>query len=382
MNTNYKSRRLSLMFGIAAMLAASMASAQNTDDYSPRDVSTDRDVYMAQETVDIDSAINGDLVAAGQRITLGATVSGDVIAAGQSIEINSRVNDDVRAAAQHVRVLAPVEGHLVAAGQTVTVSNDVNGWAWLAGYAVDVDGDIAGDLSVRASRVSLNSRVDGNVELSGDELQIGPQADVRGDLIWRSNEAPDISPEARIAGEIIEEPLQGLGEEVRSGRALAFTLSVIVAVATLFLLFTRPMRASADRIAARPGMSLSLGFAVMVALPVLALVLLFSPLSAWVGLGLVCIYIVILLVGMLTGLFAVGDLLLRRIHPEPRAWQALTTIVVTVVAIGLLSFVPYLGALTIFVIWLLGVGGLCARGWSALRHRRLTQESTTPVVAN
>ena len=358
---------LLVLVGMLATVAV-IAWAQSSEEVFLIDQPVDRDVYAAAREVNVQSSIDGDFVAAAQRITVDGAVTGDIIVAAQEIDVRSQVNDDLRAAGQTVQVTSPVAGHLVAAGYSVVVSEDVGDWAWLAGNTVEVLGDVGGDLSIRANNILINAEIDGNVELIGDELSLGPEASVRGDLTWRSDNEADISPEANIGGEFIEEPLQGLAEGVTSGRALWFTISVIFAVMVLFLLFSRPMHASADRIAAHPAASLSLGFAVLVGAPVLALILMFSPLNAWIGLGVLGIYLVVLLLGVLTGLFAISDLALRRFRPKPAIWQALAAIVVTVIAVRLLSYIPYLGVITILIIWLLGMGALCWGGWLALRN--------------
>lgn len=361
---------LSLAVGGFVAAVAVLAWAQGSDDTLLIDQPVDRDTYVARRDVNVQATVSGDFVAAGQRITVDAPVSGDIIAAGQEIEIWSEVSDDLRVAGQHVRVMAPVSGHVVAAGQSVTVNEDIGNWAWLAGDTVEVLGNVGGDLRIRARKITINAEVDGDTEIIGDDLRLGPEAIVRGDLTWRSNNEADISPEATIGGELIEEPAPELADEI--GGALSFTLTVFVGVMLLFLLSPGPLRATADRVAARPVASLVIGFAVMTGMPVLALILVFSPLKAWFGLAVLGAYIIVLFVSVLTGLFALSDLALRRIRPEPAVWQALAAIFSAVLLVGLLSYVPYMGVLSVLAIWLLGVGALSWNSWAAMRAPRST----------
>ena len=353
--------------GVVAAIAA-IAWAQDPDDALVIEQPSDRDVYAAHREVNVRSTIDGDLVAAGRRVTVDSNVTGDILLVAQEIEIRSEVTDDLRAAGQFVRVMSPISGHMVAAGQTVSVSESVGDWAWLAGDTVEVLGDIGGDLRIRARKITIDAEVDGNVQVIGDELRIGPDANVRGDLTWQGENEADISPEAIIGGEFIEKPVPGFEEDIGTGRALSFTLTVIVAVAVLFSLFPRPLRASADRIATRPFASLVLGFAVLAAMPVLAILLVISPLNAWFGLAVLGIYVVTLFLSVMTGLFTVSDLTLRRLRPKPAIWQSLAAIIVTVVAVGLLTYVPYLGVIVVLGIWLLGIGALSWGAWMALRN--------------
>ena len=80
------------------------------------------------------------------------------------------------------------------------------------------------------------------------------------------------------------------------------------------------------------------------------------------------IYVVTLFLSVMTGLFTVSDLTLRRLRPKPAIWQSLAAIIVTVVAVGLLTYVPYLGVIVVLGIWLLGIGALSWGAWMALRN--------------
>ena len=367
MDARRVSFKLSLLVGGVVAVVAAIAWAQDPDETLVIEQPSDRDVYAANREVNVRSTIDGDLVAAGRRVTVDGNVTGDVIAAAQEIEIRSEVTDDLRAAGQSVRVMSPISGHIVAVGQTVTVSERVGDFAWLAGNTVEVLGDVGGDLTIRARKITIDAEVDGDVLVIGDKLHLGPGANVRGDLRWRSKNEADLSPEAVIGGEFIEEPAPGFAEDIGSGGALIFTLTVIVAVTVLFSLFPRPLRASAARIATHPFVALALGFAISVAMPVLAIILVFSPLKAWFGLAVLGIYVVTLFISVMTGLFAVSNLALRRLRPSPVLWQSLAAIIVTVVAVGLLTYVPYLGVIVVVGIWLLGIGAVSWGAWIALR---------------
>ena len=357
---------LSLALGSFAAITV-VAQTQQSDDTQIIEQPVDRDLYVAHREVDVRSTVNGDLVTAGRRVTVGGDVVGDIIAAAQSIEIRSEVGDDIRAAGQHVRVTSPVAGHIVAAGQTVTIEQSVGDWAWLAGSTVEVLGNVGGAVSIRASKITINAEIAGDVDLVGEELDLGPKAVIRGDLKWRSDNEADISPDARIDGELTREPLPGLLEELNTGDTYTLPLNLIAAVMVLFLLFSRPLRASTDRIQTRASRALLIGFVVFAATPLLGVLLLFSGVGVWLGLALLITFLVVLLLGVLTGLFAASDMVLRRFSPQPPVWQSLAAIFVTVVAVGLLAKVPWLGFILVLAILLTGIGALCWNAWATLR---------------
>ena len=346
---------------------ATQALAQGVEEPPDIDGPVENDLYLAHRVVEVSSRVDGDVVAAGGQVTIDGDVTGDIIAAARTIDIQAPVGDDVRAAGQHVRILSPVSGHLVAAGQTVTVAQPVGEWAWLAGMTVEVTGDIGGDLSIRAKNVLINAQVLGDVDIIGDELEVGPLGAIRGDLRWQSQSIANINPEAQIDGELIEESPPSVAEQLADGRTYRLPLNTIVAVTVLFLLFSRAFRASAARIEERPGRSILTGAAVFVVAPTLAIGLFYSGVGVQLGFAVVLIFFAVLLLGVLTGLFAISDVLLRRFQESPDLRQSIVAIFATVVVVGLLAKIPWAGFALIVLILLTGMGALCWTSWSTLR---------------
>lgn len=368
MTTSRINHTLLQVIGCVVAALANPAWAQNSDDVLVIDQPVTTDLYAAHREVELRATVDGDLVAAGRRISVDGDVTGDVIVAGQDIEIKTEVRDDLRAAGQHIRINAPVSGHVVAVGQKVTINDNIGDWAWLAGNSVEILGDVGSSLKIRAKKIRINAEIDGNAELIGDELDLGPNAVVQGDLRWRSRNEAEISPDAQINGEFIEEPLPGLVEELSTGGKYSLPLNTIVAVMVLFLMFSRPLHATVDRAVSRPGISLSLGFAVLFSMPILALILLFSGIGVWLGLAVLFVYLAVLVLGVLTGLYAASDLALRKLNQRPALWQSLVAIFVTVVAVGLIAKIPGLGSILVFAILLIGVGALSWNSWATLRQ--------------
>jgi hypothetical protein len=85
------------------------------------------------------------------------------------------------------------------------------------------------------------------------------------------------------------------------------------------------------------------------------------------GLGLITLvlYIVLLLLGYLTGVLFVADAGLQRLRrPEPagRGWM-IGALAATLVVLALLRLLPAIGGLTAFVLLLFGLGALTRALW-------------------
>lgn len=293
-------------------------------------------------------------------------ISGDAILAAQDIVLLSPVRDDLRAAGQHVRLTSPVSGHVVAAGQMVKVEQPIGEWAWLAGDTVEVLAKVGDDLKIRGRDVLIDSEIVGDVDIVGGELELGPNSIIHGNLRWRSNTVARISQDAEIYGELIEEPLPSFVEDLTSSQTYTLPLNTIVAVLALYLLFSRALRVHAERFETAPARSLLLGTALFFAIPPIAILLFFTGVGVLLGFTLLFMYFVLLILGMLTGLFAVSDLLLRKFYQQPLLWHSLGAIAVTVIAVSLLAKIPWIGVVLLAAILLTGIGALCWNFWAVL----------------
>ena len=134
-----------LMFALAPSAAAGMQAGERISERGP----IDDDYYAAGAVVDIDAAVDGDLVIAGGELLIGHRVVGDVIAAGGSIWLRGVVDDDVRISGGELDIDARIGDDLVASGGSIELASTtaVAGDAWLVGGYLFIDGTIDGDLN-------------------------------------------------------------------------------------------------------------------------------------------------------------------------------------------------------------------------------------------
>jgi hypothetical protein len=117
------------------------------------------------------------------------------------------------------------------------------------------------------------------------------------------------------------------------------------------------------------------GFVLLVTVPAAALLLVVSVLGLPVGVVLVALYLVALLLGLLTTAYALGELesrLMKRPPVVARSQRA-TVLVAGVLTLAVLRSVPFVGAWTLFLAVLFGLGSL------ALWTYRVWMERTPPA---
>jgi cytoskeletal protein CcmA (bactofilin family) len=356
---------------LAALLMAASAGtllfAQETGEVVVKRGIIEGDLYLAGRSVDVQAEVQGDVAAAGRRVSIDQRVTGDVLAAGEAVTIHAQVLDDVRAAGRSVIIAGPVAGHVVAAGETVDIAHAarIGEWAWLAGREVTVAGRVGGELKAAGQVVIISGEVGGDVELMAEEIRILGGARLDGDLVYRSDNEPQIAEDAVISGDIIARPLPHREPEGRGG-GVVMLAALAVAAILYFLLFPVFSVAGAEALGQAPLTALGLGVAFLFATPFVILMLIATLIGVLVALPLLAWYLVSLLGGMLTGVIFVGNTGLRllpgKAGTKTRGLRVVS-IVVALIAIILIQFIPVGGALAVLVLFLLGLGALQLQVW-------------------
>ena len=337
------------------------------------------DQYLAGSSVQVNAPIQGDLVMAGQKLVVDAQINGDLIAAGQSLDLRDSVTDDVRAAGGVLRLDAQIMGHVVAAGGELALGSEasVGDWAWLAGQKVTVDGVVGEELRVAGGSVVVSGEVGGDAVLAADEIQIGPDAIICGDLIWDSDGEPEIAASATVEGEIIQEDLTDALEGMRRIRevggvasAVLLGIALIAAAFTVFLVFPNFSGSVAAQIRSKPLRTIGLGVSVLVGIP-LVIVLLFITRIGWiVAIGTLFAYLLLLLCALLFGVVSIGQLGLELTKKDETSRRpvSLLAIGLGVVLILLLAQIPLLGTIVLLFVLFSGLGALSGEFWQRYRQ--------------
>jgi len=326
------------------------------------------DLYLAGGQVEVAGGVEGDVSAAGGRVTIDDSVIGDVAAFGGTVHVNANVSDDIRLTGGEVTVSGQSGDDLLAAGGTVTVTpgSRIRGRAWLAGGRVEMAGRVGQELRAAGGEIVIAGEVQGDVELIGENIEIRPGTMIRGQLRYRSPNPARIDPEAKILGPVVaaafEMPRPRAGH---TGGRIFVTLSVIVTAALLYLLFPGFSLATARAVRVSPWANLGIGFAILAGGPLVVILLFASLLGLWLGLIALALYLVLLLLGYLTGALFLADRGLALAQPgrEHGRWWVIAALAAVLILLCLLRLVPVLGGLVSFVLMLFGLGALGRALW-------------------
>ena len=227
-------------------------------------------------------------------------------------------------------------------------------------------------MRVAAREVVIAGEMLGDVFIDAVEITIAPSAIVHGDLHYRGPTEAEIHPDARIDGDVeftrSERPRRfvGLWLAVAGMAALAVIGGMVLLGAVATALAPRMFPAVADRAALAPWRSLAVGFAILLGVPLLMLVLKLTIVGGPVAICLMAAYVVVLPIGLLAAAYWVGQRGLRLVRVAESATfpHRLAIVALGVCVLSVIGLIPVLGVVVVLAALLFGTGALVleARG--------------------
>jgi hypothetical protein len=336
-------------------------------------------VYIAGASVVAKGTVEGDLIGAGSNVVMNGTVTEDVALAGGNVDLLGDVDGDVRVAGGNVTIVGDIGGELVVAGGTVHVFSEtqIQDNLVMAGGRLIMDGTVNGDMHFAGGDVSMNGTVEGMMNGWVEKLAFGPSSAVNGPLNYRAPREANVSEGASLAGPVDFKMV----EEMRNGERVkkdveaqiaplmrAFWIMKVLALVAvgLLLVYVFPKQSRKTVHTSLEGFweNALWGLLALVAVPFLAMLLLTTGIGWMLAGMLLTAYVLVVWLAGVAGSVAFGfwleDLIASRWAKEKKEnlevdWRS---VLVGVVALGLVGLLPIIGWFFIFVWFLAALGAM------------------------
>lgn len=328
-------------------------------------------VYLTGTDITIAAPLGEDAFAIGATVVTSAVIMGDALLGGGHVDVRKAVVGDVRLIGGELLVDAPVGGDIMALGGTITASSTAKD-THLIGGVVRVQGS-GGEVTVYGADVYLSGTINGNVQVvASDKLFIADGTTITGALQYDAPQQIAVPASATVSGGVTytgSSTFLPTNEEAKrfaiAGAGVLFITRIIaIAIAAgvvvgLFpvlanLVVERTMRRTPKRFIL---LSL-LGFAAIVATPILILFLLVSFVGIALAVLLVALYVLMLLLAYLyAGLICGAALSQALFKKEHCTWR---TAVLGTLVLYVVGLVPVLGMIVTCVITSAALGALMA----------------------
>lgn len=326
-------------------------------------------LYLAGGSVSVNSDVTGDLMTAGGSVNIGATVEKDLTTAGGNVNINRSVGDDVRAVGGNVNIAAPIAGDLLVAGGTVNVdpSTVIGDDLWVGAGILNFNGTVKGGARIAGGEILINGIINGDVTVrASKQLVFGPQSRVFGKINYSGPMAAVIQSGAQV-GPINFAKTAPVARVWSLGAFLGLALLIkLLALALVGLLIWHWFRSSILNLVAegqaRPWGNLARGFITLIIWPLVAILTLLTVVGAYLGAILFLLFFLTLLIAATATVFFLGSLVEKWIWHKEANLLTWPVLVWGLLAGLILSFVPAIGWLILFLAYFITLGSLLRTG--------------------
>jgi len=344
--------------------ALTLRSSDNVN--IPSDVTINDDLYVAGGNVTINGTVNGDLIIAGGSVTVNGTVRDDAMLAGGTVIIAGDIGQSVRAAGGNLSINGEVGEDLVVSGGNVDVSSNstIGRDVLLSSGSARLSGPVGRGIRGAVGSLVIDNSVGNGVRVNVGDLTLTDQAVINGDLVYTSENTAEIADGAQVTGEITrrEPPVRRPGI---AGRIASFIAAFLFGL-LLLLLFPAGTARVADTVRGSPWISLLLGFALLIVVPIAVIILLILLVTIPVGLTTLFFYIL----GIYLAKVFVG-LALGRVTVGYFKWNIgnILALLIGLAIVMLLGLIPFIGPLIRFVYVIFGLGAAGLVVFYYLRER-------------
>ena len=343
---------LATFVGLAAVLAAPLgvwAAEFHTGDQVrlTQEAAIGENVYAAGGEVVISTPVEGDLFAAGGNVRITEPVRDDLFVAGGDIEIEGAVGGDVRVAGGNVRLEGPIGGDLLVSGGNVELTEEAS---------------VAGETYAGAGRLLIAGSMQ-RLEAGVGELVLESSARINGDVIYTSETDANIADGAVVEGDVTRREVPVDTRQAQRGLLFFFTGAGIVwLLASLIILLAfvwgLPGKAAAVATDWRThfGINLLWGLAILVLTPIVIIMLLVSVVGIPIAILLFIVYLLFIFMAKLVTVVAIGRYVASILGQS--TWSLPLSVLVGFVMVIVVSVVPVIGGLILFIAFLAGMGAL------------------------
>jgi cytoskeletal protein CcmA (bactofilin family) len=317
------------------------------------------DLYAAGGRIRIEGTIEGDLIVAGGDIEVSGHVLGDVLSSSGSVRLTGKVDGNIRGYAGNINLKGTVGRNVMLFGGDVVIDRDAKIGGSVTAFCghQSIDGHVSRDLLAFAGQVNIAGSIGGSARIKGGALHIDSAAQIGGPVNFEGDDAPEVSPQAKLASPVHFEKRQH-GADYSSVHyyvwqviwAAAFILFGLVLFA-LMPQFSRDAVKSAEQYGASAG----LGVLVFFSVPIAAVIACVTVVGLFIGVSTIFIWYASLYFAQIIVGAVVGQWLMGR---TSELWPLIGRMAVGLVIVRLCTTIPHAGGWVKFAAMLWGVGAI------------------------
>ncbi|PKL36643.1 hypothetical protein CVV38_01935 [Candidatus Peregrinibacteria bacterium HGW-Peregrinibacteria-1] len=359
-------RRL-LVLGLVALqvsiVGALGAVASDFEDKEIGKFMSNGDVYLIEENPRVLEPVEGDLFLLGNNIVIKENVAEDLFVVGNEIIIDGDVGGDVRILGNTVTINGNVEEDLLVTASKVLIADGAIIGGSVYGIAEDfvLHGYINSHFYFEGRSLKLHGLVSGEVEAKVHSFWMGPSSTVGGNLRYSAKEDAQIQKNF-VLGDIVftkTDELRGAEWFVikMAWKAFSFVNNAVLAL-VLLLIMPKFLIGRGNDALKRPLLTFGAGLFAVLGLMFIPILMFGTFVGVKLGFAMLFSLGLLFLLGSTLGAMWIALAIIGRSKKEVTRWPLLGMTVLCLLGLSLISIIPGIGWVVVFMVMLFGIGGM------------------------
>ena len=359
-------KRIGILFLIFMMFATFSLATETIDLGIPQIENTDDGIMPISDEFPIQSdykMIYDDVYKMDNQVTIGEVIDGNVYVMAREVKVeNAVIYGNLFVMAEEVEIVdSEIAGSVYALGEKVSFSGMTND-IYACGSKVNIlsDSYIFRNAKLAGETLNIDGKIGRNLDAGVNQLVVGDNAVIEGSLHYYSAKEANISDQAQIQDvqftqeEYEEEKQTTVTDYVYEIVSVAFQ-TLIVALIIVFLVGKFKTLKRTENIGMDLLKSTGKGALVLIFVPILSIVLMFTVIGVGFGVILLVLYIVLLCIAMsITSVEIAHRILAKKENVKKGVWIGISILVSLL--IWVIKFIPVIGGIVRFIIVLIGLG--------------------------
>ena len=313
------------------------------------------DEYLFQDTVTVDSPIDGNLFIMANTVTINSQVGGDafIFANTINIEENGYILSNLFACANTINVKG-VAYNIYSVGNTLTIDGFVYRDIRSICNTLNVNSMIGRNVFVDCSSINFKEKPD-----TEDTPSITSYGSIQGDLNYFSDEEIAI-PDGHVSGETHFSQFQNNTFDISNYMYSLGAILVSAIVLWLIGLWLSPklLHNTSHSITLKKVLQIiGLGILVPIVIVLLSIIILLIPITSQLTILLLCILAILFFISTSVAIININTMICNKLKITQNLYK-LGFLIVTTIVFWLLTLIPYAGMVISLIAMIWGIGSI------------------------
>lgn len=314
-----------------------------------------KELFQTGEKLTVDENLEGTAFLAGEKVNVNSKINGIGFIAANELNINEK-QEYIFGFGTKANIKNVIEKDLFLFASTVNLKSNVLRDAYIGGEEINIDGKIDRNLYIYGTEVNLNGEINGDINLYATKVNISEEAKINGTIKYNEDIIINGLNE-NINTKTYETNTTITFKDYITNFISSYIHITVFAIVLIFIsekLLTKSLKQTKNIDGKKFSILCGKGFLILLGVPIILLMLLFTGLFVSVGIIGALVYGILVYIAEIFTAYFIADLIDKKYLKKNI--NIYTLVIIGLFIIKVLSIVPLIGGIISFLSLLLGLG--------------------------